>query len=177
MPWRNARSATLCWQGFFGDAALARVIPPNAVGDTIPSSLKLERVDAIKGSAGWTGAVWSAPADPTVPGRSFYAIVERARNLLPGERLRSSPPPNLSRASWIPSAAVLIAEGRLGTMTMNTSPATGRAARDFHAPDARYQPADEGGLFRPGRRAGPGGRDRRRRIIVGERDSSTEEEE
>ena len=98
-----------------GKAALARItFPPNAVGDTIPSSLKFERVDATKGSAGWTsGAVWSAPADPTVPGRSFYAIVERARNLLPGERLRVFLSAAKSQQGVvIPSAAVLIAEGK-----------------------------------------------------------------
>ena len=54
----------------------------HGVADT-PSTLKLERVAAGQGGAGWTtNRIWNAPADPTVPGRSFYVLISGARGLL-----------------------------------------------------------------------------------------------
>jgi hypothetical protein len=98
-----------------GDVALVRVtFSSAAIGDGSPASLRMKRVDAPATANGWTATtIWGAPADPTVPGRSFFAIVERARGLSAGERLLVFLPDGRAQQGVvIPSAAVLIAEGQ-----------------------------------------------------------------
>jgi hypothetical protein len=110
---RAERTALLARLGT-GDTALARITFSNGtIGDTTPASVKIERIAAASGAASWTtNRVWSAPADPTVPGRSFYCLIDRARGLLPGERvLVSIPMGKMQQGVIIPSDAVLIAEG------------------------------------------------------------------
>jgi hypothetical protein len=116
LPWRNATERSqLFAQLSAGELALARVtFPTNSVGDETPSSLRVERVDAGTGARRWTATtVWSAPADPAIPGRSFFALVRSARGLQPGERLLVFlPQGGAQRGVIVPSSAVLIAEGQ-----------------------------------------------------------------
>ena len=116
LPWRNTAELTaLLGRLTAGDLVLARVTFSNgAVGDAAPSSLKIERVAAGQTGSSWTTTrIWNAPADPTVPGRSFFVLIDRARGLLPGERLIASiPMGNARQGMIIPSAAVLIAAGQ-----------------------------------------------------------------
>ena len=115
-PWRTpqARSQFLARLAS-GDLALARVtFAASAIGDGAPSSIRAQRVDAPSGGQSWTSAtLWSAPTDPTFPGRSFFALIERARGLAPGERLLISlPARRAEQGVIIPAAAVVIAEGK-----------------------------------------------------------------
>src|SRR5262249_34422447 len=90
LPWRNAADrGRLLVRLSSGDLALVRVtFPASAVGDETHKSLGVQRVDAGDKATSWTAAtIWNPPADPTVPGRSFFALVDRARGLQPGERL------------------------------------------------------------------------------------------
>jgi hypothetical protein len=116
LPWRNAAERSRLFARLAaGDVALVRVtFPANSVGDDTPSSLRVQRIDGGTGARSWTATnVWNAPADPTVPGRSFFALVERARGLLPGERLLVFlPEGSTQQGAVVPSAAVLIAEGQ-----------------------------------------------------------------
>jgi hypothetical protein len=96
-----------------GDEALVKVTFSNgAIGNGTPATLKIDRVGPGAG-AGWTSTrIWSAPADPTIPGRSFYALIDRARGLLPGERvIVSIPMGKVQQGVIVPSDAVLIAVG------------------------------------------------------------------
>ena len=98
-----------------GEAALVRVtFSSAALGDNPPASLRIQRVDAPARATGWTATtIWQAPADPTVPGRSFFALVERARGLSAGERLLVFLRGDRTRQGVVvPSEAVLIAEGQ-----------------------------------------------------------------
>jgi hypothetical protein len=115
LPLRNPADRTaMLARMTAGDEVLARVTFSNGVDET-PTSLKIERVAAGQGGAGWTtNRVWNAPADPTVPGRSFFVLINGARGLLPGERLIASIPMGKAQQQGviIPSAAVLIAAGQ-----------------------------------------------------------------
>jgi hypothetical protein len=115
LPWHTSAERTaLVAQLTSGDLALVRVtFSTSAMGGDTPSSLKVERVGAGQAAGNWTATrIWNAPADPTVPGRSYFALVERARGLLPGERLIVSiPMGRQQQGAIIPSEAVLIAEG------------------------------------------------------------------
>src|SRR5262249_12067662 len=95
LPLRNSmeRSALLA-RLTVGEIALGRVtFPASAVGDGTPPAFSLERVDAGQGGRKWKAStIGPAPADPTVPGRSFYVLIEGARGLVPGERLIANLP-------------------------------------------------------------------------------------
>ena len=114
LPLRNpADRAALLSRLSSGDEALVKVTFSNgALGNGTPASLKIDRVGP--GTApSWTSTrIWSAPADPTIPGRSFYALIDRARGLLAGERvIVSVPMGKMQQGVIVPSAAVLIASG------------------------------------------------------------------
>jgi hypothetical protein len=116
LPWRNASErGPLFARLSSGDAALIRVTLPSAsLGNGAPQSLRVQRIDAQAGAETWTAAkVWNAPADPTVPGRSFFALIDRANGLLPGERLLVAlPEGKAQQGAVVPDSAVLIAEGQ-----------------------------------------------------------------
>jgi hypothetical protein len=116
VPWTNAAErGRIFAQLAAGTVALARVtFPSSSVGDRTPSSLRAQRVDSGTGAESWTATtVWNAPADPTIPGRSFFALLRGARSLQPGERLLVSlPQGGAQRGVIVPSSAVLIAEGQ-----------------------------------------------------------------
>jgi hypothetical protein len=115
VPWRNAaQRSALLMRLAAGELAFARVtFPGGAMIDTAPSSLKFERVNAGQSAKGWTATtIWNAPGDPTIPGRSFFALVQNARELLPGERLLVYLPTGpVQQGSIIPSSALILAEG------------------------------------------------------------------
>jgi hypothetical protein len=113
LPWRNAAERTaLVAQLTSGNVALVRVtFPTSATGGETPTSLNIQRVDSGQGG-GWTSTrIWNAPGDPTVPGRSYFALVQGARGLLPGERLVVTVPVGrVQQGVIVPSEAVVIAE-------------------------------------------------------------------
>ncbi len=70
-------------------------------------------MEAGADTTSWTAkTIWRAPADPTVPGLSFFALADHARGLLPGERLIVSVPgEHAQQGVVIPSSAMIVAEG------------------------------------------------------------------
>ena len=114
-PWHNAADLSkLLMRLSSGELALVRVtFSSSAVGAAIPSSFRIQRVETGAEANSWTAkTIWRAPADPTVPGLSFFALVERARGLLPGERLLVFVPgEHAQQGVVIPSTAMIIAEG------------------------------------------------------------------
>jgi hypothetical protein len=87
-PWKENYNSPLLASLARGDTKLARVtFPLGALGSTVPAKLRLTRIGAAPGSKSIeTLAVWSAPADATIPGTSFFAIL-RGGDASEGERL------------------------------------------------------------------------------------------
>ena len=87
-PWKENYTSPLLASLARGDTKLARVtFPLGALGSTVPAKLRLTRIGAAQGSKSIeTLAVWSAPADATIPGRSFFAIL-KSGDVSEGERL------------------------------------------------------------------------------------------
>jgi hypothetical protein len=87
-PWKENYNSPLLASLARGDTKLARVtFPLGALGSTVPTKLRLSRIGAAPGSKSIeTLAVWSAPADATIPGRSFFAIL-KGGDVSEGERL------------------------------------------------------------------------------------------
>jgi hypothetical protein len=87
-PWKENYNSPLLASLARGDIKLARVtFPLGALGSTVPATLRLTRIGAAPSSKSIeTLAVWSAPADATIPGRSFFAIL-KGGEASEGERL------------------------------------------------------------------------------------------
>ena len=77
------------------------------------SALRLSLIGAAVGEHGWTASEpWAAPADPAVPGRSFFAVVIDPE-LSEGERLEAWTPVGAPQHGLlIPSSAVVQSEGQ-----------------------------------------------------------------
>jgi hypothetical protein len=91
-----------------GAAVLVRVTFP-ATGGEAPRKLVISRMGADAKS--WASTtIWDAPADPTVPGRSFYAIVHGS-DLAQNERVTAAIPSGQAQpGAKIPSHAVVYGE-------------------------------------------------------------------
>jgi hypothetical protein len=87
-PWKENYTSPLLASLARGDTKLARVtFPLGELGSTVPAKLRLTRIGAVQGSKSIeTLAVWSAPADASIPGRSFFAIL-KGGDVSEGERL------------------------------------------------------------------------------------------
>jgi len=87
-PWKERYTSPLLASLARGDTKLARVtFPLGALGSAGPAQLRLTRIGAAQSAKSIeTRAVWSAPADATIPGRSFFAILQGG-DASEGERL------------------------------------------------------------------------------------------
>jgi hypothetical protein len=87
-PWKENYNSPVLASLARGDTKLARVtFPLGALGSTVPTKLLLAHIGEAAGAKSIeTLTVWSAPADATIPGKSFFAIVKGA-DVSEGERL------------------------------------------------------------------------------------------
>ena len=87
-PWKENYNSPLLASLARGGSELARVtFPLGALGSAVPTKLRLTHIGEAQGSKSIDSlAVWSAPADATIPGRSFFAIL-KGGDASEGERL------------------------------------------------------------------------------------------
>jgi hypothetical protein len=113
-PWKdNYASPTLAALAS-GEAKLIRVtFPLGAIGAEVPAKLRLAHMGGAPGTKSFEIAtVWSAPADATLPGRSFFGIL-RDSDVAEGERLLAWTPVGPPAAGVVvPYAAVVISGGK-----------------------------------------------------------------
>lgn len=108
-PFRNPASRARVMRDLAsGAAVLVRATFP-ATGGAAPKQLIISRMGADAKS--WTSTtIWDAPADPAVPGRSFYAIVHGS-DLAQNERVTAAIPSGTPQAGVkIPAHAVVFGE-------------------------------------------------------------------
>jgi len=103
-----------------GTFKLARVtFPSGAFTGATPRELRLlplesSSADAPGGASVWTAStVWDAPQDPTIPGRSLFALL-RTADIPEGARLQALPVSASGglQGVLVPSSAVVVSEGR-----------------------------------------------------------------
>ena len=113
-PWRTAAERRALMQKIAaGDVVVIRAtLPANILGSGAPT-LRVEPLGARAGSKPVTAStVWSGPADPAVPGRSYYMLVESAKDLAEGDHVRATGSAGAETpGAYVPAGAVLIAEG------------------------------------------------------------------
>ena len=86
---------------------------PNSGGSWTPAKLRFSHLAAAPGSSGFESvSVWAAPADASIPGRSFFALL-KASDASEGERLLVRAPTGAPEAGVIvPFAAAVISGGQ-----------------------------------------------------------------
>lgn len=113
-PWKdNYRSPQLTSLAS-GETKLARVtFPLGALGATTPATLRFSHLGDSPGSRSFAAlTVWSAPADASIPGRSFFAVLKGA-DAGEGERLVARAPVGAAEAGVVvPFSAVVISSGK-----------------------------------------------------------------
>ena len=93
---------------------LRATFPLGALRGAAPRALRATPLDAAPGEIGWAlTSVWNAPADPSLPGRSFFALLKGAE-AGEGERLLVWAPGAGAAVSGVlvPAAAVIIRDSK-----------------------------------------------------------------
>jgi hypothetical protein len=107
-PWRTASARqALMARLASGRTTLVRVTFPLGTMDAAaPASLQIARLGA--GAKSWTAnTVWDAPADPGIPGRGFFALVDGS-DLAQNERVIATVPVGAAQNGIVVPAAALV---------------------------------------------------------------------
>ncbi len=113
-PWKTAEDSSELAALASGQAKLVRVtFPLGSIGDSAPTRVLLARIEASQGDHRWRAtSVWLAPADVTVPGRSFFAVLKNS-TASEGEHLLAWVPQGTPESGvLIPAAAAVVSAGK-----------------------------------------------------------------
>jgi hypothetical protein len=113
-PWSNGENPALLQTLADGRAQLVRAtFPLGTLSGEIPKTLRASRMGSSATGKGWKMAqVWSAPADASIPGRSFFAIL-RGSDVGEGERINVWAPVGAAQSgALVPAAAAVIKDSK-----------------------------------------------------------------
>jgi hypothetical protein len=113
-PWKDDVDSPVLRALADGVTKLVRVtFPLGSLGTEAPARLQLAHLNAESSANSWTSTtLWSAPADPTVPGRSLFALL-KGSDAGEGERLLVWAPVGAPESGvQIPAAAAVISSGK-----------------------------------------------------------------
>jgi hypothetical protein len=113
-PWKDDYNSRVLSALASGETKLARVtFPLGTLGSSVPVKLRFARVGEGQGSQDTeSAAVWSAPADASVPGNSYYAVLP-GNAVSEGERLVAYAPIGAAEAGVVvPLVAVVLADSK-----------------------------------------------------------------
>ena len=110
-PWKNSDNNAALRALASGESQLVHVtFPLGQLGDTDPNTVRLTRID---GSKSWPSkVVWHAPADVTVPGRSYFAILKGSQTGEGDHLLAWTPVGETESGVLVPAAAAVVSNGR-----------------------------------------------------------------
>lgn len=112
-PWSNHNASTVLNELAAGQIKLVHAtFPLGALGKITPHTLRIAHLDPNSPQESWqVTTVWDAPADASVPGRSFFAVLKDS-TVGEGERVQIWVPTGAAETGVaIPAAAVVINEG------------------------------------------------------------------
>jgi hypothetical protein len=111
MPWHSDDDSELAKLADGTHELLRVTFPPDSSMTSTPRSLRISSIDASAGSAWIARTVWPAPQDPTLPGRSVFAVLTDS-TLAEGAHVRAQYSSEASVAGVVvPETAVVIADG------------------------------------------------------------------
>jgi hypothetical protein len=109
--------------------------PIGAVTGPAPSAILVSHLDPLRSAMVWRATpVWDAPADPTIPGRSFFAVVADS-DVAEGERVLAAAPSGAAQTGvLVPADAVVVSEGQAWCYVMTMPGTFVRRAIDLGKP-------------------------------------------
>jgi hypothetical protein len=111
LPWRGERGNTsILSELTSGHAILVRAtFPMDSVEAALPPEISVAHLGAAQDKTRWsTTRIWAAPADPTIPGRAFFALISGS-NLQSGEHVLAYAPTGASTQGWlVPTDAMVL---------------------------------------------------------------------
>jgi hypothetical protein len=113
-PWKDNYESPLLSALAGGESRLLRVtFPLGALGAATPAKLRFSHLStAAVGGSLESQSVWAAPADASIPGRSFFALL-KGSDASEGERLLAHAPVGAAEAGVIvPFSAAVISGGK-----------------------------------------------------------------
>jgi len=113
-PWKTNYSSPELAALASGEKKLARVtFPLGSLGPGVPATLRFAHIGAAPDAKGLEShEIWNAPADASLPGRSFFAIL-KGQDVSEGERLLVRAPVGSAEPGVvIPIAAVVMSGGK-----------------------------------------------------------------
>ena len=119
-PWHNeAERAAITARLSGGRSVLVRAtFPLGALPGGIPNGLTITRLGV--GGQSWKAAtVWEAPADPNLPGRGFFALIDGS-DLAQNEHVTAAVPVGPAKQGLkVPASAVLLSDGETWVYIQN----------------------------------------------------------
>src|SRR4051812_15197651 len=110
-PWRDAASRSRIMAALGnGRAVLVRAtFPLGAIGAGVPRSLSVTPLDS-QGTNLTARQIWEAPADPAVPGRSFYLLLDSGSgaHLAQGQRVAVTAPIGTATSGILVPASAMV---------------------------------------------------------------------
>jgi len=114
-PWAAQDNQALLQQVASGHTKIVRVTFALGTLKLTPHSLRLSRLDAPTAQEQWySHTIWNAPADASMPGRSFFALLPDV-SVEEGERLNAWAPgedETAASGAWVPGSAAVAEGGR-----------------------------------------------------------------
>jgi hypothetical protein len=136
-PWKNGDKDAILQHLAAGQVKLVRVtFPLGALSGGTPARLRAAHIGAKPGTGWKMNVIWDAPADATVPGRSFFAQLVGS-DAGEGERLQVWAPIGESVAGVvIPAAAAVMSDGKFWCYVEKKPGAFARVELDTGRPTA-----------------------------------------
>jgi hypothetical protein len=113
-PWKTDDNSQELLALASGKAKLIRVtFPLGSIDGATPKSVRLARLDNSQGAKSWQAqTVWRAPADSSVPGKSFFAVLKEDE-AGEGDHLMAWAPVGAAEpGALVPTAAILVSAGK-----------------------------------------------------------------
>jgi hypothetical protein len=140
-PWAGQNDNKMLTDLAEGHAKLLRVtFPLGVVNGAAPNNLRTSRLDAATVGERWTARpVWDAPFDSSIPGRSFFAVLQRT-DVGEGERvLVWAAGDNAERTEsgiLVPPTALVVIDGKYWCFVEREPGVFSRSALDISKPMA-----------------------------------------
>jgi hypothetical protein len=140
-PWAGQNDSKTLTELAEGQVKLLRVtFPLGVVSGAAPNNMRVARLDAATVGERWTARpVWDAPFDSSIPGRSFFAVLQRT-DVGEGERvLVWAAGDDAERAEsgiLVPPTALVVIDGKYWCFVEREPGVFSRAALDISKPMA-----------------------------------------